>query len=93
MTIDKAFLGITQLGLDTSPFIYLIERHSVYLAIMRDIFRRIDTGKIMGYSSVITLTEVLVHPKNLQQETIENNYRHLLLRNMHKITSTMSHQT
>jgi predicted nucleic acid-binding protein len=75
MTIVQALHGVTKLGLDSSPFIYFIERHSVYLAVMREIFRRIDTGRIMAYSSVVTLTEVMVHPKQLKQETIENNYR------------------
>jgi len=30
MTVDQALIGVTKLGLDTSPFIYFIERHPVY---------------------------------------------------------------
>jgi predicted nucleic acid-binding protein len=76
--LAQALTGITKLGIDTSPFIYFIERHPVYLAIMQDIIQQIEAGKIIGYSSVITLTEVLVHPKRLKKLTLEEKYRNLL---------------
>jgi len=76
--LAQALTGITKLGIDTSPLIYFIERHPVYLAIMQEIIQQIDAGKIIGYSSVVTLTEVLVHPKQLKQLTIEEKYRTLL---------------
>ncbi len=79
MTIPDAVLTeITQLGLDTSPFIYFVERHPVYLPMMRDVVRRVDEGAIKGFASVITLTEVLVHPKRNGDTALENEYRHLL---------------
>ncbi len=76
--LDNALMGITKLGIDTSPFIYFIERHPVYLALMQNIIQQIDADKMMGYSSVITMTEVLVHPKKLNQLAIEKKYRQLL---------------
>ncbi len=76
--LEQALTGITKLGIDTSPFIYFIERHPVYLAIMQEIIQKIDAGKIIGYSSVVTLTEVLVHPKQLKKLTLEKKYRNLL---------------
>jgi len=78
--LDKALMGITKLGIDTSPFIYFIERHPIYLALMQKIILQIDADKMMGYSSVITMTEVLVHPKKLNQHQLEKKYR-LLLQN------------
>ena len=59
---DTIFKGIKLLGFDTSPFIYFVERHPLYHPMVRDIFRRIDGGLLKGFASVVTLTEVLVHP-------------------------------
>jgi predicted nucleic acid-binding protein len=77
--LDDALSGVTKLGLDTSPFIYFIERNPAYVNLMREIFTRIDNGSIEGYSSTITLTEVLIHPKRIGDAALEANYRNLLL--------------
>ena len=77
--LDDALAGITKLGFDTSPFIYFVERNPQYLDLVREVIRRVDTGQLAGYSSVVTLTEVLTHPKRLKQTAIENDYRDLLL--------------
>lgn len=76
--LDKALERITLLGFDTSPFIYFVERHPVYLDITREIIRRVDVGVFLGYSFVITLTEVLVQPKKFKDAALENDYRTLL---------------
>ena len=78
MKIDNALAGVTQLGLDTPPFIYFVERHPAYVDRVREIIRRIDAGAIRGFSSVVTLTEVLTQPKRQGQTQIETNYRDLL---------------
>jgi len=78
MKIDDALVGVTLLGIDTSPFIYFVERHPNYVDRVREIIRRIDGGIIRGVSSVVTLTEVLTHPKRQGQTQIETNYRDLL---------------
>ena len=77
---ESIFTKITSLGIDTAPFIYFVERHSVYLPIIRDIFRRIDQGFMRGCASVITLTEVLVQPKRCGATALEKEYRDLLVR-------------
>ena len=59
MQLDLALDGVTNLGLDTPPFIYLIERHPKYLGLVREIFQQIVSGERQGYSSVLTLVEVL----------------------------------
>lgn len=78
MKLDLALKGITALGFDTSPFIYFVEEHLSYLNIMDEIIRRVDQGKISGYSAVITLTEVLVKPKKLGNTDLEQEYQALL---------------
>lgn len=77
--LDDAFSSVTSLGLDTPPFIYFVERHPAYLNIVREIFRRVDSMAIAGYSSVITLTEVLAQPKRAHNSEVEDEYRDLLL--------------
>lgn len=79
ITLDDALTGVTVLGFDTSPFIYFIERHPNYVELMREIIRRIDVGSIAGYSSAVTLTEVLTKPKQAGDTVVENAYRTLLL--------------
>jgi len=79
MTIpDAVFAEIRQLGFDTSPFIYFVERHPAYLPMVREIIRRVDVGIMKGFASVITLTEVLVHPIYNGDTALENEYRNLL---------------
>ena len=62
MRISEALKGVSRLAIDTAPIIYFVERTVPYLDIMRVIFKLIDGGDVVGYSSVITLTEVLVLP-------------------------------
>jgi predicted nucleic acid-binding protein len=79
-TAEAAFAKTAALGIDTAPFIYFVERHPVYLTVIRDIFRRIDQGFMRGCASVITLTEVLVQPKRCGKIALEKEYCDLLLR-------------
>ena len=74
ISLDDALSGVTSLGLDTSPFIYLIERRPRYKHVVHDVFRRIDAGVIEGVSSVVTLTEVLTKPKQAANRTMEREY-------------------
>jgi predicted nucleic acid-binding protein len=75
---DTIFAEIRRLGFDTAPFIYFVNRHPAYLQMMRNIVKRIDDGIIKGYASVITLTEVLVHPKRNKETGLEKEYRTIL---------------
>ncbi len=77
-TLDAALKGITHLGFDTSPFIYLVERNPSYLSLCREVFKRVDAGAVMGYTSVVTLTEVLVVPLRVGNAAVEKEYRDLL---------------
>ena len=83
MRLDDALTGITTLGFDTAPLIYFVERHPTYVEIMRDVIHRVDTGTLAGYSSVVTLTEVLTMPKRLGNTAVEQAYRNILLHSHH----------
>ncbi len=73
------FAGIQRLALDSVVFIYFIERNPVFVDRARTVFRLIDAGAIAGYSSVITLTEVLTRPLQMQNQAIAAIYRSFLL--------------
>jgi predicted nucleic acid-binding protein len=77
--VDDALANVTALGFDTAPLIYFVERHPTYVDIVREFIRQVDIGAVLGYSSMVTLTEVLVQPKQQGNTTVEQEYRDLLL--------------
>ena len=79
MPLDSALAGVWRLGIDTPAFIYLVERNPNYLDRVREVFRRIDAEEIWGGSSVVTLTEVLTHPKHTRDQPLEPKYLAILL--------------
>jgi predicted nucleic acid-binding protein len=79
MKLDDALAGIDSLGFDTAPIIYFVEAHLRYDALVSEIFRRVAAGAIQGVTSVITLTEVLVHPFQRGDAHLGDEYRALLL--------------
>jgi predicted nucleic acid-binding protein len=81
--IDDALAGVTKLGIDTSPFIYFVERYPVYVDRVREIFRRIDAGAVAGYTSMLTVTEVLTQPKREGKHQVEADYRAMLYQSRH----------
>ncbi len=72
--LDDALAGVKNLGLDTAPIIYFVEKNPQYDELVTEVFRRIDNSMLVGITSVITFTEVLVQPirrddAKLQAET------------------------
>jgi predicted nucleic acid-binding protein len=78
-SLDDALSGISKLGFDTSAFVYYVERNPAYVALVREVLRRLNAGQFTGHTSVITLTEVLTYPKRIQNSALEQSYRLLLL--------------
>jgi predicted nucleic acid-binding protein len=79
MKLDDALAGIDALGFDTAPIIYFVEANPRYDALVTEIFRRVAVGAVQGVTSVITLTEVLVHPFQRGDARLGDEYRALLL--------------
>lgn len=77
-TLNDVLDGAGRVGIDTTLFIYFIERSAEYSDLLRDFFRRIDSGKIDGVSSVLTLTEVLTKPVQDENLALETAYRDYL---------------
>jgi len=78
MKLDDAFQNMNFIGLDTSPFIYFVERNPLYVDVMREVFKRLTDGDFQAHSSVITLTEVLVQPLRQNNQNLADKYRDLL---------------
>jgi predicted nucleic acid-binding protein len=66
-------------GLDTAPFIYLIEEHPKYLPLVDPFFQALDRGEIRVVTSTITLLELLVHPLRKRNVELAVLYRTVLL--------------
>jgi predicted nucleic acid-binding protein len=79
MKLDDALRGVTQLGLDTAPLIYLVEDHPRYAPLVDEIAGCITDGQFVGVTSVVSLGEVLVQPFARFDVPLQRRYRELLL--------------
>lgn len=59
---------------DSAAIIYFIEQHPIYYAIFRPVFDLVDGGKLEGFSSTITLMEVLVRPIRERRADLIDTY-------------------
>ena len=66
-------------GVDTSPFIYLIEEHPGYLGAVRSFFSAVDSSQIQAVTSTVTLLEVMVQPFRRDADELAHRYRAALL--------------
>ncbi len=46
--LADALQGVTRLGFDAAPIIYLVEQNPVYLPVVREVFQQVDSGSIAG---------------------------------------------
>ena len=78
MNLADGLRGVTRLGIDTPPLIYLVESHPRYDSLVVEIFRLIDESRLAGITSVVSLGEVLVQPLRDRNTTLRRQYRELL---------------
>lgn len=64
--------------LDTSPIIYFIQEDQKYLHLVDPLFQAIGEGRLEGYSSIITLVEVLTKPLKENRKELAGQYREVL---------------
>ena len=77
--LNQALASVTRLGFDTPPVIYFIEAHALYDALVTEIFQQVSNGILEGITSVITLTEVLIHPLRRGDAALQSQYSDLLV--------------
>jgi predicted nucleic acid-binding protein len=71
--------NVRRIFLDTGPVIYFVEKNPVYLAKVKPVFTRIDSGRLTAVTSPITLSECLVHPYRPQQAEGITMFRDLIV--------------
>lgn len=71
-------IGRGPVALDTSVFIYFIERHARFHRLIRPLFEAMDAGKLQAVTSAVTLLEVLVHPFRSGDPALAGRYEELL---------------
>jgi predicted nucleic acid-binding protein len=64
--------------LDTAPLIYFIEGNSQYQETLNAFFKANEDGRILMASSVLTITEILIHPLKLGKYELALKYRQIL---------------
>lgn len=90
MKFVDALENISLLAFDTAPIIYFVEANPNYDALVTAIFERVENGQITGITSVISLTEVLIHPIRLQNQNLKIRYREILQNSPNFFTKTIS---
>lgn len=55
--------GSEKIGIDSMLFIYLLEDHPEFSDTVSSILKDVESGKMIGVTSVITQLEILVKPK------------------------------
>lgn len=88
--LDDALANVSTLGFDTAPLIYFIEANPRYDALITEIFRRVDAGKLSGMTSVISLCEVLVYSFVKDDPSLRQSYRNLLLNSANFVTHAIN---
>ncbi len=72
------FKGYQVIGIDTTAFIYHFEGNERYLPLTRTLFEMVESGRLEGVTSTITLMEILVKPKREGRNDAVEEYKFLL---------------
>jgi predicted nucleic acid-binding protein len=73
-------LGRGPIGLDTAVFIYFLEEHADFLALVEPLFVGLDGGRWAAVTSSLTLLETLVVPYRAGDIALAERYEALLSR-------------
>jgi predicted nucleic acid-binding protein len=71
-------IGDGPVGIDSSIFIYFIERNPRYISIVRPIFQALDAGDLQVATSSLTLLETLVVPLRAGNSVVARAYERIL---------------
>ncbi len=80
------------IGLDTTPFIYFIEKHPLYVDTIRPLFVSVGKGECFVVTSTLTLLETLVIPLRHGDKYIAGKYRNILLKTKGLKTVSISNE-
>ena len=77
--LDQILAGHEIVGVDTSPFIYLWERHPRYFNLAEELFQHLRQPQVQGVTSIITLIEACIHPQQQGRPDLVEAYENALL--------------
>lgn len=78
MRISDALDGIQRLRVETAPYIYYVENHPIYAEKVDAILQFVEAMAIEIRTSVITLTETLMKPIQVSDQSLIDTYHELL---------------
>lgn len=70
MTLSEELARLRTVFIDTAPIIYYIEAHSQFGPLAKEIVNAFQSGKLVAFSSMITLVEVLPKPVETGDEKL-----------------------
>ncbi len=68
----------TRIGLDTSIFIYHLERHPRYMPLTQDLLAGVEAGQWTAVASTVALMELTVRPWQLERPDVARAYEEAL---------------
>lgn len=74
MTLSDDLSNSSSIFIDTAPIIYYIEAHKQYGPITKEVVDYLQSEKLTAYTSVISLTEVLVKPFETGNEDLAQEF-------------------
>ena len=77
--LRKRLGSASNVGLDTTVFIYHFEKHPIYSSLTQEILSSIEKGVRKGITSSITLMEIIVKPLSMGRNDIGRKYEALLM--------------
>lgn len=78
MKLAKQLEKLGVIFLDTAPVIYFVEQNPEFASKVREVFERLDEGKLTAVVSPITLAECLVLPYKQKQSGIAQVFTEML---------------
>jgi predicted nucleic acid-binding protein len=81
--LERDLAAHITIGVDTTPFIYLWERHPQYFPLAETLFQHLKKSQVQGITSIITLIEACVHPRRQGRLDLVHAYERALLHSQH----------
>jgi predicted nucleic acid-binding protein len=78
MRLSDELAKIDTIFIDTAPIIYYIEAHPHFGPLSMEVVNAFQSGKVVAFSSVITLAEVLPKPIEVKNERLAKKFMEFL---------------
>lgn len=78
MSLSDELTQIDTIFIDTAPIIYYIEAHPVFGPLTKEVVNAFQSGRLVAFSSVITLAEVLPKPIEVKDEKLARKFAEFL---------------